>query len=228
MIVIDRVYKSYPLQGFARYHVFKGLSVTLPSKKNIGIIGRNGAGKSTLLRLIGGIELPDKGAISSTGSISPPVGLASGFAHQITGRDNARFVCRINGDKEDDLNDRVDFIEEFAELGEFFDRPVSTYSSGMRARLAFAISMSFEHDYYLIDELMSVGDKRFREKAEATFSEKRGKASIVMVSHNLGNLKRDCDCGLYIDVDRVLFFDSISEAVDRYEVDQERTQGPAL
>ncbi|MEQ9011986.1 ABC transporter ATP-binding protein [Algiphilus sp.] len=227
MIVITDVSKSYPLQGFARYRVFHGLTVTLPSRKNIGIIGRNGAGKSTLLRLIGGIELPDSGSIKSTCSISPPVGLASGFAHQITGRDNARFVCRINGDKGATLSQRVDFVEDFAELGEFFERPVSTYSSGMRARLAFAISMSFEHDYYLIDELMSVGDKRFREKAELTFAKKRGEASIVMVSHNLGNLKRDCDCGLYLNENGITFFDSISDAVEQYESDQEKIKSKA-
>lgn len=220
MIRIERVTKSYPLQGFARYYVFRGLNMELPARTHIGIVGRNGAGKSTLLRLIGGMELPEAGKITADGAISPPLGLSGGFAVQISGRDNARFVCRINGDDAQAMAERVDFIRGFAELGEFFERPVETYSSGMRARLAFAISMAFDYDYYLIDELTAVGDQKFREKAQAAFNEKKGRASVIMVSHNLDQLKRDCQVGIYMKKDGPVFYEDIGKAVADYQKDQ--------
>lgn len=222
MIKLERVTKSYPLQGFARYYVFRGITMQFPARTHVGVVGRNGAGKSTLLRLIGGMELPEEGRITCDGSISPPLGLSSGFAMQLSGRDNARFVCRINGDNAADAAERVAFIEAFSELGDFFHRPVKTYSSGMRARLAFAISMSFEYDYYLIDELTAVGDQKFREKAQAAFNEKKGRASIIMVSHNLEILKRDCEVGIYMTAAGPVYYDDIAKAVDDYRKDQKR------
>jgi len=193
----------------------------LPSRTHIGIIGRNGVGKSTLLRLLGGIEIPERGTISAEGSISPPFGLTNGFSPKISGRDNARFVCRINGDENPVLGERVEFVERFADLGEFFFRPVETYSSGMRARLAFAISMAFEYDYYLIDELTAVGDQKFRDKARSAFAEKKGRASIIMVSHNLDQLKRDCEVGIYMHKDSLTVYPDIGQAIDDYRKDQE-------
>lgn len=220
MIRIDRLTKSYPLQGLSRYYVFRDLSLELPSRTHIGIVGRNGAGKSTLLRLLGGTELPDAGRVTTDGLISPPLGLASGFAHKISGRDNARFICRINGDGSQEAGERVRFIQSFSELGDFFDRPVETYSSGMRARLAFSISMSFEYDYYLIDELTAVGDRKFRDKAEKTFLQKRGRASMIMVSHNLEQLERDCEVGVYMHTGGAEIYDSMAEAIKVYREDQ--------
>lgn len=220
MIKVERITKSYPLQGFSRYYVFRDLSLELPSRTHIGIIGRNGAGKSTLLRLLGGMELPEKGRVSADGLISPPLGLSSGFAQKLPGLDNARFICRVNGDDAAATHERVRFIREFSELGEFFDRPVETYSSGMRARLAFSISMSFEYDYYLIDELTAVGDQKFRQKAQATFAEKKGRASIIMVAHNLEQLKRDCEVGVYLKQDGAMYFDDIGQAIAAYQKDQ--------
>lgn len=221
MIRVEGVTKSYPLQGFARYTVFRDINLALPSRTHVGIVGRNGAGKSTLLRLIGGIELPDEGRITADGTISPPLGLAGGFASQLTGRDNARFVCRINGDDAYVTRERVRFIHEFTELGDFFEQPVTTYSSGMRARLAFAISMAFEYDYYLIDELTAVGDQKFRDKAQRAFSEKKGKATVVMVSHNLDQLRRDCEVGIYMKKGGPVFYEKIDEAVTDYRKDQQ-------
>jgi capsular polysaccharide transport system ATP-binding protein len=220
MIRVCNVTKSYPLQGFARYYVLRELSLDLPSRTHIGIVGRNGVGKSTLLRLLGGMEIPERGTISADGSISPPLGLTSGFAHKMSGLDNARFVCRINGDDRAMMRDRVEFIEQFAELDEFFCRPVETYSSGMRARLAFAISMAFDYDYYLIDELTAVGDQKFREKAQAAFAQKRGRASIIMVSHNLDQLKRDCEVGIYMKKGSIVVYPDIGRAIDDYKRDQ--------
>jgi capsular polysaccharide transport system ATP-binding protein len=220
MIRVRNVTKSYPLQGFARYTVLRELNLDLPSRTHIGILGRNGVGKSTLLRLLGGMEIPERGTISADGSISPPLGLTSGFAHKMSGLDNARFVCRINGDDRATMGERVEFIESFAELDDFFRRPVGTYSSGMRARLAFAISMAFDYDYYLIDELTAVGDQKFREKAQAAFAQKKGRASIIMVSHNLDQLKRDCEVGIYMKKDGIAIYPDIACAVDDYRRDQ--------
>lgn len=220
MIKVQGLTKSYPLDGFARYYVFRGLSMELPSRTHVGIVGRNGAGKSTLLRLLGGMELPDAGHVTADGLISPPLGLTSGFAQKISGHDNARFICRINGDDKPAARERVEFIRQFSELGDFFYRRVETYSSGMRARLAFSISMSFSYDYYLIDELTAVGDQKFREKAKSTFDEKRGQASIIMVSHNLQALQRDCEVGLYMKPDGPILYDDIGEAIEAYKQDQ--------
>lgn len=172
------------------------------------------------MRLLGGMELPDTGRVTSDGLISPPLGLSSGFAAKIPGRDNARFICRINGDNDAAARERVEFIHQFSELGEFFDRPVETYSSGMRARLAFSISMSFQYDYYLIDELTAVGDEKFRAKAKATFAEKKGQASIIMASHNLQALGRDCQVGLYMSPQGPRYFEDIGEAIEAYKKDQ--------
>lgn len=222
MIELADVTKSYPIEPWGKFTVFRGLNLRLPSRVHIGILGRNGAGKSTLMRLLGGTELPDSGKIVTDGVISPPLGLASGFAPVVSGRDNARFVCRVCGDDSATIRERVEFIHKFSELGEFFERPVQTYSSGMRARLAFSISMSFDYDYYLIDELTAVGDKRFRDKAERTFKQLKGRASIIMASHNMNQLKRDCEVGVYLNEDGVHHFDDIADAVDAYEADQSR------
>lgn len=221
MIKLHQVTKSYPLRGLARYTVFRDLELELPSRTHVGIVGRNGAGKSTLLRLIGGMELPDRGSITADGTISPPLGLASGFAQQLSGRDNARFVCRINGDTSAVIRSRVAFVADFSELGEFFDHPVKTYSSGMRARLAFAISMAYDYDYYLVDELTAVGDQKFREKAQAAFASKQGKASFIMASHNLGNLERDCQVGVHMTREGPVFYEDIADAIKAYRKEQQ-------
>lgn len=220
MIVARNVWKSYPLQGFRRFQALRDLNLSLPPKTHIGIVGRNGAGKSTLLRILGRIELPDRGSVEVEGSVSPPFGLGSAFAPKLTALDNARFVCRVNGDSPRNERLRVSFIREFSELGDFFDRPVETYSSGMRARLAFSISMAYEYDYYLIDELTAVGDQKFKAKAKAAFDEKKGKASIIMVSHNLASLRQDCSVGVYIKDGRATYYDDIKNAIAEYNQDQ--------
>lgn len=222
MIKVNNITKFYPTEKFGRYYVFRDLSFELPSRTHIGILGRNGAGKSTLLRLLGGIELPDRGSVVSDGVISPPMGLANGFAMQLSGKDNAKFICRISGDNGTQLSERVQKIKEFSELGGFFERPVNTYSSGMRARLAFSISMSYDYDYYLIDELTAVGDKRFRDKATATFSSLKGRSSIIMASHNLHQLKSDCEVGIYVRGNGEVRVDDIHTIIAAYTADQDK------
>jgi capsular polysaccharide transport system ATP-binding protein len=221
MIRVENLTKSYPLIGLRRHYVFRNLNLTFPERVNIGIVGRNGAGKSTLLRLLGGIEFPERGRIVVDGTVSPPHGAMAGFSHQLSGYDNAVFVCRINGLEGPEIGERVDFIRRFTDIGDFFDYPINTYSSGMRGRLAFSISMAFDFDYYLIDEITAAGDQKFKERAQAAFREKRGRSSVVMVSHALPELRRDCDVGLYIKRGEVQMYDSIDAAIQAYQSDMQ-------
>ena len=216
MIYMEQVTKYYPTASGRRY-ILKDVTQTLPENKNIGVFGRNGTGKSTLLKLLGGIDYPNSGKITIKGSMSWPMALSGGIQGSLTGRDNARFVCRVYGDNEKVLNKKVSFIHEFSELDEFFDEPVKTYSSGMRSRLAFAISMAFDFDYYLMDEVTAVGDARFKEKARAALNEKREKSNVIFVSHNIGEIKRICDIGMYIEDGQLKIYDDLDEAAARYK-----------
>lgn len=215
MISIENVTKWYPTRKGRKY-ALRDINLQLKEGVNVGILGRNGAGKSTFIRLIGGIDFPNVGTVSSSKTISPPFGVAGGLSPLISGRDNARFVCRIHGDSRDEMLERIKFIKDFSELGDYFDLPVETYSSGMRSRLSFAVSMAFDYDYYLIDELVSVGDQKFRKKAEAAFEEKRGKASVILVSHNMKLHEKECDVGVYLRDGRAYYYDDIKDAIDAY------------
>ena len=196
MIKIENLTKSYRTpQG--RHYVFKDLNIEIPSGKSVALIGRNGAGKSTLLRMIGGIDRPDCGSIITDKTISWPVGLSGGFQGSLTGRENVKFVARLYA-KQEELKDKVAFVEEFAELGKYFDMPIKTYSSGMKSRLGFGLSMAFNFDYYLVDEITAVGDARFKKKCEKAFNEKRERSCLLMVSHSLHSLKEHCDQALYL------------------------------
>lgn len=215
MIRIENLTKSYRTPK-GRHYVFKDLNIELPSGKSVALIGRNGAGKSTLLRMIGGIDRPDSGKIVTDSSISWPVGLSGGFQGSLTGRENVKFVARLYAKKEE-LKEKVAFVEEFAELGKYFDMPIKTYSSGMRSRLGFGLSMAFKFDYYLVDEVTAVGDARFKQKCADIFNERHKEASFVMVSHSLNSLKEYCDIGLTLHRDgRINIFDDVAEAIKDY------------
>ncbi|MDL4912842.1 MAG: ABC transporter ATP-binding protein [Enterobacterales bacterium endosymbiont of Blomia tropicalis] len=215
MIKIENLTKSYRTPA-GRHYVFKDLNIELPTGKSVALIGRNGAGKSTLLRMIGGIDRPDSGSIITNKTISWPVGLSGGFQGSLTDRENVKFVARLYAKKEE-LKEKVAFVEEFAELGKYFDMPIKTYSSGMKSRLGFGLSMAFKFDYYLVDEVTAVGDARFRSKCIDMFNERKMQSSIVMVSHNLSSLKDYCDIALYITKDRgVILNTSIEQAVNDY------------
>lgn len=216
LVRLECVYKSYRTPGFSRTRIFQGLSLTLPAGRNIAVLGGNGAGKSTLLRLISGIENPDRGSVSVMGRPSPPKGLSGGVLPILTGNDNARFICRISGLHGEGMSDRLAYIRDLADLGVHFERPVHTYSSGMRARLNFAINMAFEYDLYLFDELGAVGDKNYRERASALIEERKKTASFLIVSHAMDQIRRDCDAGLYLENGRADYFDSLEDAIDRY------------
>ncbi len=220
LITLEGVSKCYVRPDGSRYWVYRDVNLELPARKNIGIVGRNGAGKSTLIRLLSGVDTPDRGRVISHASLSPPVGLSSGFSAALTGRENAKFVCRIRGDGREVMKDRLEFVKEFSELGDFFEQPLSTYSSGMRSRLSFAVSMAFDYDCYLLDEVTSAGDQKFRERADAAFKDLVARASIILVSHSMGTLRQWCEAGLYIRNGEIRYYDQISRAIDDYLQDQ--------
>ena len=216
MIRLDKVTKSYmTLRG--RKVVFRDLSLTVPDGVNVGLIGRNGAGKSTLMRLLGAADLPDSGKITSNGRFSWPVGLTGGLQRNLTGRDNVKFVCRVHGIRKAAMQDKIRRIQNFAEIGDYFDQPVSTYSSGMRARLAFGTSMAFDFDYYLIDEIMAVGDAIFKKKSREIFAERLQRAKVVLVSHNMKLILRMCDMVIHLDQGRATLFDNVREGIAAYK-----------
>ena len=219
MIHMDNVSKFYPtIHG--RHYVLRDVDFSLPEKCNIGIVGRNGMGKSTLLRLLGGIDYPSHGKIKTDGNVSWPMGLQGGVQGSLSGRDNARFVCRIFGDTEDEVDRKIEFIYEFSELGDYFDMPVKTYSNGMRARLSFATSIAFDFDIYLMDEITAVGDQRFKEKSREALQDKKDKAYIIKVSHNLQELIKECDIGIYLTDGNIEIYDDIRKAVSVYREQQ--------
>ncbi|ELQ6124841.1 ABC transporter ATP-binding protein [Cronobacter dublinensis] len=219
MINIENLTKSYRTPA-GRHYVFKDLNLTLPAGQSVALIGRNGAGKSTLLRMIGGTDNPDSGRIVSRATISWPVGLAGGFQGSLTGRENVKFVARLYATKEA-LRQKVAFVEDFAELGKYFDMPVKAYSSGMKARLGFGLSMAFTFDYYLVDEVTAVGDASFRKKCEMVIEERHRDACFLMVSHNLNSLKHYCDAAVFIGRDgNVRYYQDVNEAINIYILEE--------
>jgi len=188
MIRLDHVIKRYRTRG-GLHTVLNGVSLAVSRGEKVGILGRNGAGKSTLIRVISGAELPNAGRVTRQMSVSWPLAFGGAFQGSLTGLDNVRFICRVYGA---DFHAAVPFIEDFSELGKFLREPVKTYSSGMRARLAFAISMAIEFDCFLIDEVISVGDARFHEKCQRELFEKRRDRTMIIVSHEAHNIREHC------------------------------------
>lgn len=215
MIELRNITKSYKTpQG--RVFIFRDLSFTIPDDKSIALIGPNGAGKSTLLRLIGGLDTPDKGTIITPNSISWPVGLSGGFQGSLTARENVKFVARVYGAEGDKLKEVVNYVRDFAEIGEYFDRPVGTYSSGMRSRVAFGLSLAFDFDYYLIDEAMSVGDAHFKKKATKAFKDRISTSKVIMVSHSMGQVRSMCNYVLLLDRGQVTAYEDVEEGIEMY------------
>jgi capsular polysaccharide transport system ATP-binding protein len=213
MIVFDNVTKQYPaLDGVRR--VLSGASFTIERGQSIGIMGRNGAGKTTLTKLIGGVEYPTAGKIHRKMTVSWPLGLGGGFQSSLTGADNARFIGRLYGLEMDNL---LEFVDDFAELGSYLRMPVRTYSSGMRARLAFGISLALEFDCYLVDEITAVGDSRFRQRCEQALFERRQRGSLVMVSHDPEVLRTHCEIGAILHDAQLTFYDDVDEAIAVYQ-----------
>lgn len=216
MIEIQNVSKCYQ-NHLGRNCVLKNINLVFPKGVSVALIGPNGAGKSTLLNLIAGTDTPDEGHIVRNCNVSWPIGLAGGFQPSLTGRQNVKFVAKVHGCV--DVKPIVDFVEDFAEIGDAFDDPMKTYSSGMRSRLTFGMSLAFDFDVYLSDEATSVGDAKFKQKAKQVFQERVGKASIIMVSHAEGILKQFCQAGVVLQNKSAYWFDDIGDALAFYKRD---------
>ncbi|WOH37511.1 ABC transporter ATP-binding protein [Thalassotalea fonticola] len=214
MIKLTNVTKYYPSK-LGNQYILKNLSFEIPSNHNIAILGRNGAGKSTLFRLLASSEYPNKGSIESSHNISWPVALATGIHPQMTGRENTRFIGRVNGVS--DLDEYELSVRDFAELGQKYDLPVKTYSSGMRSRLAFACCMTVGFDIYLIDEATSVGDPKFKRKAKAALLDKSKQANVIMVSHDTEEIRQFCDSAIIIHKGQLEFYNDLEYAIEEYE-----------
>ena len=216
MIIVDDVHKRYRTDHGPGKWVLKGVSFTIPPKVNVGLVGRNGAGKSTLLRLIGGTDTPSRGRVERRSRVSWPMGFGGGLQGSLTGRQNAKFVCRILG-HEDEMAERLAYMQNFAEIGDSFDEPVKTYSSGMKSRLQFAMSLAFDFDVYISDEVTSTGDAAFRSKANKAFKNLADRASLIMVSHSDSTLREFCSAGIWLHEGRAHWFDDIGDALKHYK-----------
>ncbi len=212
MIRIENLSKAYHFQGNVK-HIVRNANVTIPTGATVGLMGRNGAGKSTLLQLIAGTLNPDRGRVRVTGSVSWPIGLAGCIHPELTGRQNVRFIARVYGVDTDEL---VDFVGDFAQLGAHYQQPVRTYSSGMRARLNFGMSMGIRFDTYLIDEVTSVGDASFRARSYDLFMDRVSTSGAIFVSHSNQQVKQFCKHGIVLENGRLTYFHDVEEAIDRH------------
>lgn len=213
MIYCENLSKSYPM-GHGRKQVFNDLNLQVRPGQRIGFLGRNGAGKTTLIKLIGGVELPSSGRVRREMSVSWPLGFGGGFQGSLTGYDNARFIARIYGRKYEEIRE---YVEDFSELGAQLKMPVKTYSSGMRARLAFALSLTIEFDCYLIDEVIMVGDADFHRKCHYELFEKRGDRALILASHSPDLIREFCDSALVLHQGQGHMHTDLSEALQVYE-----------
>ena len=212
MIHLSHVTKRYPMHGGDRV-ILDDVNLRVRRGEKIGILGRNGSGKSTLIRLISGAERPSSGTVTRSMRVSWPLAFAGGFQGTLTGLDNLRFICRIYNTT---TEDKIPFVQEFSELGAYLREPVKSYSSGMRARLAFALSMVIEFDCYLIDEIIAVGDDRFRQRCQVELFEKRRDRSMIMVSHDPNFIKAHCDDAGVMVKGKLHFFPSVDEGFAFY------------
>jgi capsular polysaccharide transport system ATP-binding protein len=213
MIELKDIHKRYPVRG-GSVEILKGVNLRVERGQRMGILGGNGAGKSTLLRLISRIERPTSGSITCSMRMSWPIAFSGAFQGALTGLDNMRCICRIYGI---DPADVIDFVEDFSQLGRYLREPVRFYSSGMRARLAFAVSMMIDFDCYLIDEVVMVGDSRFRDRCNEELFEKRADRSLIIVSHDSHYLREHCELGSVLSGGHLLHFDTVEEALAAHD-----------
>jgi capsular polysaccharide transport system ATP-binding protein len=213
MIRLDNVYKSFTLNGKSKT-VADGINCVFPTGVSVALLGRNGAGKSSMLRMIAGTMETTSGEIISDGAISWPVGFAGSFHGDLTGVQNTRFIARVYGVDTDLL---IEFVEDFAELGEHFHLPLRTYSSGMRSRLAFGVSMGIQFDTYLVDEVTSVGDAAFRKKSEQVFHERMKQSSAIVVTHSMQLVRAICTAGAVLEKGKLHYYEDIETAIQEHE-----------
>lgn len=213
MIKLENIIKKYPLRDGHRI-ILDHINFQINMGEKVGILGRNGAGKSTLIRLISEAEYPNSGKIIRNMSISWPIAFGGGFQGSLTGVDNVYFISRIYGL---DPKKTLPFVQDFAELGKYIHEPIKKYSSGMRARLAFAISMAVEFDCFLIDEVVAVGDQRFHEKCHHELFVKRADRALIIVSHDMHYIREHCSRASVLENGILFNFESVDEAFEHYQ-----------
>lgn len=213
MIELIDVYKQYRAHGHTKI-ILDHLNFCFAPGRSYGILGVNGAGKSTLVRVLAGTELPNSGRVRRTARISWPLGFSGGMHAMLTGRENVHFVARIYGA---DVRRVSAFVEDFAEIGAYIDFPISTYSSGMIARLAFGLSIAIDFDCYLIDEVTAVGDARFAQRCKIEFERRKRTADIIMVSHSMETIREYCDHGAVLAGGRLHVFPDVNDAIELYK-----------
>ena len=209
MIVIENLNKSFRTKS-GRKVVARNINAVFPSGKSVALLGRNGAGKSTLMDMIGGTTRPDSGRIRITGTMSWPVGFAGSFHRDMSGAQNTRFIARVYGVDSDEL---LDFVADFAELGPHFDLPVRHYSSGMKSRLAFGVSIGIPFDTYLVDEVTAVGDANFKRKSRLMFMDRMEQAGAIVVTHAMGQVRQMCNAGAVLENGTLTYYDDVEEAI---------------
>jgi capsular polysaccharide transport system ATP-binding protein len=212
MIEFRDVSKFYATKN-GKNIILDKVSFKFPDNKNIGVLGVNGAGKSTLLRLIAGSEYPNSGKIIRKGKYSWPLGFTGSFHESLTGVENLRFACRIYNA---DMKYVTDYVRDFSELGKYIEEPIRTYSSGMRSRLAFALSMAIDFDVYLVDEIMGVGDKGFQKKCHDAFDAKRENSSVIIVSHSMETIRDYSDVAILLTGENLEIHDDVDQAIELY------------
>ena len=211
-IVADGIYKSYDTPTGPK-HVLKDVSFSVGPGEKMAVLGRNGAGKSTLVKIVGGVERPSRGAIRRKMSLSWPLAFGGGFEVAMTGLDNIRFIARLY---DRPIRETIERVDDFAELGSNLLLPVKLYSSGMRARLAFALTLAIDFDCYLIDEVISVGDQRFHRKCHDALFVERKDAAMILVSHDIGIIREYCSSGLVLKRGHGQVFDDLDLAISIY------------
>jgi len=216
VIKFEDVSKYYTTKK-GRHYILKDVNITIPTDVSVAVLGPNGVGKSTLIRMIGGADFPTSGEILSNKNVSWPLGLQGGLQGSMSGRENVRFVARIHGYK--DTSEIEKKVADFAEIGSYFDEPVKRYSSGMRSRVSFGLTMAFDFDFdvLLIDELGAVGDANFRKKSRALLESKFNSTKLIMVSHSLRELRKFCQAGIVIVNQKLEFFSDLEMAIKKYE-----------
>ncbi|UTH46296.1 ABC transporter ATP-binding protein [Loktanella salsilacus] len=212
MIELKNVTKSFRT-GNTRKTVADNINVVFPTGKIVGLLGRNGAGKSTLMSMIGGSMSPDSGRIVTRGTVSWPVGFAGSFHRDMSAAQNTRFIARVYGVDSEEL---LDFVYDFAELGAHFYEPIRHYSSGMRARLAFGVSIGIPFDTYLVDEVTSVGDAIFRRKSRLVFMSRMMNAGAIMVTHSMGQIRQTCNAAAILEKGKLTYYDDVEEAIETH------------
>lgn len=217
MIKVENLTKIYKLNGSENL-IFDNVSFSIKDGESVALIGKNGVGKSTLLRLLSGVDIPDGGKIIRDSSVSWPVGMMGGFQTNLTAKENVIFVSILFlGNKRNLIRDKISFVRDFADIGDYFDKPFKTYSSGMRSRVLFALSMAFDHDFYLLDEVSTAGDIGFREKCKKILLNKYKKSGFIMVDHNLLGLKSLCDKAFIINDKKITEYADVKEAISKFK-----------